>query len=328
MKIAVLYQLKEPPAIGGIRKPMKLGGYSDSGADIGYCLKSNGVCVITPVDNPDVNTDTDWVFPDTAEGIERAIARGADTLWCNTVLYDSHPITRFEGRGGLYLIGHSAHDTHIYDDKYYTNSVLRKHGLPVVNEQIISRDTEYSGSFPCILKPIRGRGSSGVVKCNSRAEFDKYKKSELDAKIYGTELMAEEFLCGTEITITVFPNGDVLPPVERYNHINGVAPYNGDVPVTENSRVMKDGGAELDAIGGACRDAVRLLNLKGWTRIDCRRGADGEYKIFDFNLKPNMTGNVRPGRENQNSLIMIAAESIGMTYFDLLKKMTEYRRKA
>lgn len=32
MKLAILYQQSEPPAKDGIRKPMKPGGYSDSGA--------------------------------------------------------------------------------------------------------------------------------------------------------------------------------------------------------------------------------------------------------------------------------------------------------
>lgn len=38
MKIAVLYQKFALPAVNGILKPMKPGGYSDSGADIAYCL--------------------------------------------------------------------------------------------------------------------------------------------------------------------------------------------------------------------------------------------------------------------------------------------------
>lgn len=59
MKLAILYQQSEPPAKDGIRKPMKPGGYSDSGADIAYCLKSDGEEVITPVENPDVYRDTD-----------------------------------------------------------------------------------------------------------------------------------------------------------------------------------------------------------------------------------------------------------------------------
>lgn len=76
MKIAVLYQKCAPPAVNGILKPMKPGGYSDSGADIAYCLVKNGVAVALPTDKPDVNNDYDWVFPDTKEGIEAAASMG------------------------------------------------------------------------------------------------------------------------------------------------------------------------------------------------------------------------------------------------------------
>lgn len=44
----------EPPVADGIKKPMKKGGYSDSGADIAYCLKENGEDVIPPCENPDI----------------------------------------------------------------------------------------------------------------------------------------------------------------------------------------------------------------------------------------------------------------------------------
>ena len=46
---AILYQSKLPPIKDGVQKPMKLGGYSDSGADIACELKKNGVRIVTPV---------------------------------------------------------------------------------------------------------------------------------------------------------------------------------------------------------------------------------------------------------------------------------------
>lgn len=49
----------EPPVADGIKKPMKKGGYSDSGADIAYCLKKNGENVILPCKNPDIYNDYD-----------------------------------------------------------------------------------------------------------------------------------------------------------------------------------------------------------------------------------------------------------------------------
>ena len=33
---------------------MKLGGYSDSGADIAFELKKNGIIIVTPVNNPNI----------------------------------------------------------------------------------------------------------------------------------------------------------------------------------------------------------------------------------------------------------------------------------
>ena len=92
MNIAILYQVKEPPKVGNIRKPMKEGGYGDSGSYLAYELKKNGYNLITPVENPDEKNNIDWVFGDDEEGITKAINMGADVLWLNTVLYDGHPI--------------------------------------------------------------------------------------------------------------------------------------------------------------------------------------------------------------------------------------------
>ncbi|NMV41423.1 hypothetical protein [Ralstonia insidiosa] len=43
----------------------------------------------------------DSVFPDTAEGIPRALARGVTLLWANTVLFSGYPldIKPVRGRG-------------------------------------------------------------------------------------------------------------------------------------------------------------------------------------------------------------------------------------
>ena len=81
MNIAILYQVKEPPQVGNIRKPMKEGGYSDSGSDLAYELNKNGYNLITPVEHPNEKNNIDWVFGDDEEGITKAINMGADVLW-------------------------------------------------------------------------------------------------------------------------------------------------------------------------------------------------------------------------------------------------------
>lgn len=81
MNIAILYQVKEPPQVGNIRKTMKEGGYSDSGSDLAYELKKNGYNLITPVENSNEKNNIDWVFGDDEEGITKVINMGADVLW-------------------------------------------------------------------------------------------------------------------------------------------------------------------------------------------------------------------------------------------------------
>lgn len=160
MKIAVLYQKNEPPVADGIKKPMKKGGYSDSGADIVYCLKENGEDVILPCENPDIYNDYDWVFPDTKDGIEQAIKKGADTFWLSTVLYDSNPIEMFKG---VCIVGQRPGDVSKYDDKFYTNDCLRREGLSVVLEQLVVKAEDCTGGF-LHYKARQGKGQSGSFK--------------------------------------------------------------------------------------------------------------------------------------------------------------------
>lgn len=323
MNIAILYQTKESPQVGNIRKPMKKGGYSDSGADMAYELKENGYNVILPVEDPQEKNDSDWVFGDDDNGIIQAIQKGADVIWLNTVLYDGHPIEKYIGNG-VKVIGQNPSDVQLYDDKYYTNQLLFRHGMSVINADLIKSADEYKGAYPCVLKPVRGRGSQGVSVISDIDALNAAISQLLSEQIYGTEFMAEQFLSGNEITVTVFPADNnhsapyCLSPVLRFNHIDGIAPYNGKVAVTENSKAVENPNAYSDIMSN-CSMAYEILNLKAPIRIDCRKNADGRYVMFDVNMKPNMTLGSRKHRSNQDSLVMLAAKQAGMSRIELLK---------
>lgn len=153
---------------------------------------------------------------------------------------------------------------------------------------------------------------------------------------FGDQLILEEFLAGEEVTVTVMPPSSgrgprfragapwVLPPVRRFNHQQGVAPYNGAVAVTRNSAVIDpamEATPPLQALEAACIQAARLVEAMAPIRIDCRADAGGVYRLFDLNMKPNMTGAGRPGRDDQDSLTAIGARRLGMNYTDLLLEM-------
>jgi len=340
-KVAILYQAKTPPVRNGISKPMKPGGYSDSGADIAYSLQRQHIPIITPVKKPAVENDVDWVFPDTTEGIQFAIDKGATIIWLNTVLYKGHPIEEFIKKG-ISIVGQVPENVDLYDDKWVTNHLLKANHLPVPQSVMIRHEnaTNYKLDFPFpfVIKPIRGRGSQGVSLVNSNEELTAMISEMLVSQSYGEALYVEEFLSGQEMTITVMPPGKYfikrdaitktdywsLPPVKRFNHENGIAPYNGTVAVINNSEVITDNELEQSAIKQLCKqceEAANLVKAKAPIRIDCRANSAGQYFLFDLNMKPNMTGAARPHRQDQDSLTALAARKIGWSFDDLILNM-------
>lgn len=340
-KVAIIYQKETPPERNGIIKPMKPGGYSDSGADIAYSLQRQNIHIITPVENPKIESDLDWVFPDNAKGIQSAIDSGANIIWLNTVLYKGHPIEAFIKKG-ISVVGQIPENVDLYDDKWVANDLLKAHQLPIPKSVIITQknSTGYKLDFPfpAVAKPIRGRGSQGVTVVNNREELNVIIDEMFSSQNYGNALYVEEFLSGQEVTVTVMPkgkyiiHGDIvtknddwsLPPVKRFNHENGIAPYNGTVAVINNSKVLTDEElqqTDIKELCSQCEKAAELVNAKAPIRIDCRTDPDGKYFLFDLNMKPNMTGVSRPHRPEQDSLTALAARKIGWTFDDLILNM-------
>ena len=68
-----------------------------------------------------------------------------------------------------------------------------------------------------------------------------------------------------------------------------------------------------------CEKAYEILGLKAPIRIDCRKNKDGKYMMFDVNMKLNMTMATRVHRQNQDSLMMLAAEKAGYSRIGLIE---------
>lgn len=338
--IAILYQALPPPVIGGLRKDAKPGGYSDSGADIGFCLRTRGLEVLTPVRDANPNVPMEWVFPDTMDGIDAASRAGAAVFWANTVVFEGHPIEKVIGTH--WIVGQLPAAQQAADDKFATNTRLRDHGLPVPAALLAAHEARPGVAalasltenalrnagfvFPLVVKPVRGRGSQGVTLVKDHAALLAAAKALIASARFGNEIIVEQYLSGDEMTVTVLPKTGggywALPPVLRFNHHDGVAPYNGLVAVTQNSRTLTSEEQNATAVitmMAQCVEAAALMNAKAPIRIDCRGDSSGALALFDLNLKPNLTGAGRPGRDDQDSLTTMAAQAIGWSYGDLLE---------
>lgn len=347
-RVAILYQAVPPPVIDGLRKDAKPGGYSDSGADIAFCLRRHGVDVVTPTPHPDPAAAFDWVFPDTEDGLRAATAAGATVLWANTVLFRRHPIERY--LASHWIVGQRPDRQEAVDDKFATNALLRARGLPVASAILVASQQAVGVSplgalspeflaarnlaFPLVVKPVRGRGSQGVTRVDDLDRLRASIGALIASNLFGARVIVEQYLDGEEVTVTVMPGADgpsVLPPVRRFNHVDGIAPYNGAVAVTANSEVLDAqacAAPRVRALTQACAAIFTAIGALAPIRIDCRADRAGRYLAFDVNMKPNMTGAGRPGRSDQDSLSAIAARGMGWEYADLLMAMLNGAWKA
>ncbi|KAI4941047.1 hypothetical protein J4E86_010547 [Alternaria arbusti] len=184
----------------------------------------------------------------------------------------------------------------------------------MIDEEDLADVLQSDLRYPVVAKPVRGRGSYGVRVCRSEEELIDHCGDLLgeDASV-----IVEDFLAGQEVTVTVMPPAPAtgrdgywaMPVVERFNHADGIAPYNGIVAVLQNSRCLSKGEHIADP-----------------HYVDARRFTEdvsSPFALFDVNMKPNMTGPGRPGRENQASLTALAAAGMGWDYPTLLLKILE-----
>jgi hypothetical protein len=309
-KVAVLYQATPPPLINGVRKPMKPGGYQDSGADIAFNLQNKcGLAVSTPKDMPDPAQQADWCFPDTEEGTLAALDTGATHLWANTILFAGHALQSSQKvrafQDQFRVVGQPPSLVELYDDKRYVNDWLRDTGdftmprgwtLTKSSSDVASQLAALDLPYPVVAKPCRGRGSAGVKVCHTPEEL-----AEHVASLYedSSTVMLEEYLAGVEATVTVMPPSDrsdaywALPIVARFNHVDGVAPYNGSVAVTSNSRVLGPDEVAADKayrdVARECEAAAQLMRVTAPIRVDVRRREDAPaspFVLFDVNMKP------------------------------------------
>lgn len=258
---------------------------------------------MTPVASPVVSSHDGWTFPDTEEGICSAVENGVTHFWANTILFSSHPLQTSAKLSHLadrlYIVGQPPSLVENFDDKAYLNGRLRETGgftLPqfwLLDSTNTDRVVHEIQEFPIVGKPVRGRGSHGVRVCHDHDELRMHTQSLLNES---PVVMLEQYLAGQEATITVMPPTPshprhwAMPPVTRFNHQDGIAPYNGVVAVTANSRVATQSELADPAYDKIMHEAAKVATLIGATapiRIDVRRFSEGsDFALFDINMKP------------------------------------------
>ena len=171
--------------------------------------------------------------------------------------------------------------------------------------------------FPCVMKPPC-QGSSVGISIPSNVEA--FRKAFPDVMQYGTSVMVEQFVKGTEVTCAVLEADDSKPamalPVTEIRPVTS-AYFDYEAKYTPGAsleitpaEIAPEVAAEVQAM------AVRVHEIVGcgiWSRSDFMIGPDGPVWI-EVNTIPGMT---------PTSLFPQGAAAIGISYPQFIQKLIE-----
>ena len=183
-------------------------------------------------------------------------------------------------------------------DKFVLNQYLRGYGVSVADsllirqgyEELVSDDEiEQRIGMPCFVKPAADGSSFGVSKVKNK---DQLAPAIRKAMLESPEIMVEQFLEGTEISIGVYKTRDkavVLPATEvvtSNEFFDYDAKYNGQVQEITPARLSEDVTRRVREITSHIYD---ILHCNGIIRIDYIISKDGKISMLEVNTTPGMT---------------------------------------
>lgn len=205
-------------------------------------------------------------------------------------------------------------------NKRIAKDVFRGVGLRVAGEVILKQGESFSVDqlmnrlgTSVVIKPVSEGSSIGISIAHGREEI---LEGLIKAFQYDTEVMAEEYLDGREITCCVLGNQvlETLPVVEivpdvSHSFFDYEAKYK---PGVTNEICPAPIVPSLAEEAASCaKKAHRALNCSVWSRSDMIIRDEALY-LLETNTIPGMT---------EISLFPLAARRAGMTLSDLLDRL-------
>lgn len=171
-------------------------------------------------------------------------------------------------------------------------------------------------SLPLVIKPNQEGSTIGLSIANDKSEIE---KGLLLAQNFDADIMIEEYIEGTEITVAVLgrdndiqalPVIEIIPKNKHYDYESKYMPGGSEhiIPARINKESYKL--AQKWAV-----EAHKSLTCETYSRVDFIVNKDNKPIILEINTLPGMT---------ETSLFPDAASSIGLDYKDMLQKIIDY----
>jgi D-alanine-D-alanine ligase len=192
-------------------------------------------------------------------------------------------------------------------DKVATKMVLAYHAIPTPPFKMV-RPGVSGLNMPVIVKPANQGSTIGVTLVKSAVDLEGAVEQACE---YGERIIAEKFIEGRELTVSIL-DGGVLPIIEiisegiydyKAKYMKGMADFK--VPAALERGVEK-------RVKDMALDAYTALGCSGAARVDLILARDDRPYVLELNTVPGMT---------ERSLFPMAAASVGMGYSALVEKM-------
>ena len=205
-------------------------------------------------------------------------------------------------------------------DKIMTRKVLDYEGIPIPKGIAVHRpfdmdslvkQVEREIGYPAVVKPNRQGSTIGLSIAQSASELPAAVELAFE---HDTEILIEEFIEGTEITVAVLGNDELeaLPAVEIvpasgfYDYYSKYTP--GATEEIVPARIPEKQYKRAQELGVACHKA---LGCRGMSRTDMIVRGE-EIIVLELNTIPGMT---------PTSLLPTAAKAAGIEFPELLDRL-------
>jgi len=220
-------------------------------------------------------------------------------------------------------------------NKAMSKKVLAFHGIRVPGFVTYRPGERIAGEpdlrFPLIVKPLQTDASEGIAQAS--VVQDPAALRERVGRMhdrFGQPAIAEEFVEGRELYVSLIGNGDdltVLPITEMVFDKRKTRPE--ERIATQSAKWDEDYRARKGIrnvfarplssgvrkrITEICRTAFRSLWLRDYARLDVRVAADGEVWFLEANANPFISY----GHDMANS-----AAKAGMEYYDFVERLVD-----
>lgn len=217
-------------------------------------------------------------------------------------------------------------------DKAKSKQIFRFHGIPTPNFQLFRHADEPLDSrlkVPLIVKP-NTEGSGKGINASSVVADERALRAQVRhvLETYGPEVLVEEYIEGTELTVGILGADPVLPVLEvDFSECKGsgeffyswrMKEYQGDKQQKLTPRFWcpaRLDPAATQAVQSVAWKAARALGVRDVARVDIRLSPEGIPYVLEVNPLPGM--------DPEESNLPIMARAAGMSYEAFIHRLID-----